>query len=152
MCVEISSETSLSNYPSNCYVGLSLHSAAAAICDLPHPTDLDLVPHRRTVGASDESGLGQVQRPTSCDANRCVQFHVTLYYAGRNIYMTDIRVVTAARIALGLLMPLFGILVKWLVIGRYRAGRYPLWGSMYLKWWIVEQTINIMGKVFLSCQ
>jgi hypothetical protein len=66
--------------------------------------------------------------------------------------MTDIRVVIAARIALGLLMPLFGILVKWLVIGRYRAGRYPLWGSMYLKWWIVEQTINIMGKVFLSCQ
>jgi hypothetical protein len=66
--------------------------------------------------------------------------------------MTDIRVVIAARIALGLWMPLFGILVKWLVIGRYRAGRYPLWGSMYLKWWIVEQTINIMGKVFLSHQ
>ena len=35
-----------------------------------------------------------------------------------------------------------------MVVGRYKAGRYPLWGTMYLKWWIVEQIINIMGKGF----
>lgn len=50
------------------------------------------------------------------------------------------------RISVGLLAPLTGIAVKWLVIGKYKAGRYPLWGSMYLRWWFVEQFINIMGK------
>jgi acetyltransferase-like isoleucine patch superfamily enzyme len=27
------------------------------------------------------------------------------------------------------------IVVKWLMIGRYRAGAYPLWGSFYFRWW-----------------
>lgn len=53
-----------------------------------------------------------------------------------------------ARVILGIGAPLMGIAAKWLIIGRYKAGRYPLWGSMYLKWWLVEQIINIMGKGF----
>jgi len=31
------------------------------------------------------------------------------------------------------------IAVKWLVIGRYRPGRYPVWGFYYLRWWIVTR-------------
>jgi non-ribosomal peptide synthetase-like protein len=31
------------------------------------------------------------------------------------------------------------ILAKWIIIGRYRAGRYPLWGSYYLRWWVVSR-------------
>ena len=27
------------------------------------------------------------------------------------------------------------ILVKWLVIGRYRPGAYPLWGTYFFRWW-----------------
>lgn len=34
---------------------------------------------------------------------------------------------------------LFSIAVKWLVIGRFKAGRYPLWGGYYLRWWIVTR-------------
>lgn len=33
---------------------------------------------------------------------------------------------------------LLSISVKWLVIGRFKEGRYPLWGSYYLRWWIVN--------------
>lgn len=44
------------------------------------------------------------------------------------------------------LFPLVGIACKWLIIGKYKAGRYPLWGTMYLKWWLVEQIIRILGK------
>lgn len=51
-----------------------------------------------------------------------------------------------SRVILGLGAPLLGIAAKWLIIGRYKPGRYPLWSTMYLKWWIVEQIINIMGK------
>ncbi len=29
------------------------------------------------------------------------------------------------------------IAVKWLVIGRYKPGAYPLWGLYYFRWWLV---------------
>lgn len=31
------------------------------------------------------------------------------------------------------------IAVKWLVIGRYRPGRYPVWGFYYFRWWLVTR-------------
>lgn len=31
------------------------------------------------------------------------------------------------------------IAVKWLAIGRYRAGRYPVWGLYYFRWWLVSR-------------
>jgi non-ribosomal peptide synthetase-like protein len=31
---------------------------------------------------------------------------------------------------------LLSIAVKWIVIGRYKAGRYPVWSFYYLRWWI----------------
>jgi len=34
---------------------------------------------------------------------------------------------------------LLSITVKWLVIGRYKSGRYPLWGWYYLRWWLVSR-------------
>ena len=34
-------------------------------------------------------------------------------------------------------MLLIPIAVKWLVIGRYRPGAYPLWGDYYFRWWLV---------------
>ena len=34
---------------------------------------------------------------------------------------------------------LLSIAVKWIVIGRYRAGRYPVWGFYYLRWWIANR-------------
>mmetsp|Transcript_46202 Transcript_46202/g.119491 ORF Transcript_46202/g.119491 Transcript_46202/m.119491 type:complete len:1577 (+) Transcript_46202:102-4832(+) len=38
--------------------------------------------------------------------------------------------------------PLFAILMKWLLLGRVRAGRYPIWGAMYIRWWLAQQTMN----------
>ncbi len=31
-----------------------------------------------------------------------------------------------------------GIGAKWLIIGRYKPGVYPLWGSYYLRWWLAS--------------
>jgi non-ribosomal peptide synthetase-like protein len=36
-------------------------------------------------------------------------------------------------------MLLFSIGLKWIVIGRYKAGRYPLWGWYYFRWWLVNR-------------
>jgi non-ribosomal peptide synthetase-like protein len=34
-------------------------------------------------------------------------------------------------------MLMIPILLKWLVIGRYRPGAYPLWGAYFFRWWLV---------------
>ena len=34
--------------------------------------------------------------------------------------------------------PLLFIVCKWLIIGKYQKGRYPLWGDYYLRWWFVD--------------
>ncbi|GAG37059.1 unnamed protein product, partial [marine sediment metagenome] len=34
---------------------------------------------------------------------------------------------------------LLAILVKWVVMGRYKAGCWPLWGLYYFRWWVASQ-------------
>jgi non-ribosomal peptide synthetase-like protein len=34
---------------------------------------------------------------------------------------------------------LLSIATKWIVIGRYKEGDYPLWGSYYFRWWFVRR-------------
>ena len=41
--------------------------------------------------------------------------------------------------------PLVFVAIKWIVIGRYKPGRYPIYGSYYLRWWFVD----ICRKLFL---
>ena len=42
-------------------------------------------------------------------------------------------------------LPLISILFKWIVIGRIRPGKYPLWGSLYIRWWLSQQLNTICG-------
>lgn len=48
------------------------------------------------------------------------------------------------------LMLLTSILVKWLVIGRYRAGAYPLWSGYYLRWWFVTAIQSAVPVAYLT--
>ncbi len=41
----------------------------------------------------------------------------------------------ASLIVLYPMMLTIPIVVKWVVIGRYRPGAYPLWGTYYFRWW-----------------
>lgn len=45
-----------------------------------------------------------------------------------------------------IVVPWFGIVFKWLVIGRYQVGRYPVHGRYYLKWWLVNQALRVCGR------
>jgi len=45
-----------------------------------------------------------------------------------------------------LITPLIFVAIKWTVIGKYRAGRYPIGGNYYLRWWIVD----VCRKLFLK--
>lgn len=35
--------------------------------------------------------------------------------------------------------PVLAIMFKWLLIGKYREGLYPMWGSYHTRWWMVQK-------------
>ncbi len=42
--------------------------------------------------------------------------------------------------------PLVFVMIKWIVIGRYRKGRYALWSSYYMRWWFVDMFRRLIGR------
>lgn len=44
---------------------------------------------------------------------------------------------------------LFALAVKWLVVGRFKEGKYPLWGGVFLRWWFVNRVLAITPVTFL---
>lgn len=42
--------------------------------------------------------------------------------------------------------PLVFVAIKWIVIGRYKPGRYALWSSYYLRWWFVDTCRKLFLK------
>ncbi|KAI9331586.1 hypothetical protein BDR26DRAFT_938321 [Obelidium mucronatum] len=54
----------------------------------------------------------------------------------------------AAGLVTWLTFPFIGIAAKWAIIGRYQPGKYPLWGSYYLRWWLVDQILGYFGAGF----
>ncbi|QDL11218.1 peptide synthetase [Brasilonema octagenarum UFV-E1] len=44
----------------------------------------------------------------------------------------------------------FSIVAKWLLLGQVKPGKYPLWGSFYLRWWFVKNLLSITPLHFLS--
>ena len=56
----------------------------------------------------------------------------------------------ASLIVLYPLMLAIPIGLKWLVIGRYRAGSYPLWGLYYFRWWLVTTVEAAVPVAYLT--
>ncbi|KAJ5551835.1 NRPS-like protein biosynthetic cluster [Penicillium sp. DV-2018c] len=54
--------------------------------------------------------------------------------------------VLSARIATQILAPICGITWKWLVIGRYKEGMYPMWGPYHTRWWLTQKALQVCGK------
>jgi non-ribosomal peptide synthetase-like protein len=46
---------------------------------------------------------------------------------------------------------LLTIALKWLILGRTRPGRYPLWGAYYFRVWLVQRLIQTTTVKFLQC-
>lgn len=78
-------------------------------------------------------------------------------------YLTDhdMGLWAAAGISLGVyavsmpFLPLIPLVAKWLLLGRIKAGSYPMWGSYYRRYWLVRQLAksvplkHIAGTPFL---
>ena len=39
---------------------------------------------------------------------------------------------------------------KWMIVGRLKAGRYPLWGMTYYRWWLADRLIEAAPAYLLS--
>ncbi|MBC3886648.1 Pls/PosA family non-ribosomal peptide synthetase [Undibacterium griseum] len=46
----------------------------------------------------------------------------------------------------------FGIAIagKWLIAGRLKPGRYPLWGMTYFRWWLADRMVEAAPAYMLS--
>lgn len=42
------------------------------------------------------------------------------------------------------------IIGKWLIAGRLKPGRYPLWGTMYFRWWLADRLVDAAPVYMLS--
>ncbi|RDA95547.1 hypothetical protein CP533_1188, partial [Ophiocordyceps camponoti-saundersi (nom. inval.)] len=50
-----------------------------------------------------------------------------------------------ARSIIMCIAPVLAIMIKWIVIGRYRRGLYPMWGWYHTRWWMVQKIESICG-------
>ncbi|KAF7188075.1 Oxalate--CoA ligase [Pseudocercospora fuligena] len=44
-----------------------------------------------------------------------------------------------------IIAPCLAIIFKWLVVGRYKQGLYPMWGSYHTRWWMVQKATATCG-------
>ena len=45
---------------------------------------------------------------------------------------------------------LLAFLCKWVLIGKYKAGVYPLWGCYHLRWWFVRQLLRVSAALMFK--
>ncbi|KAH7124703.1 hypothetical protein EDB81DRAFT_664597 [Dactylonectria macrodidyma] len=91
-------------------------------------------------------------------AFQCTVFIVALAYSqelptnssvpGRLLNLTVS--IMLSRVVIRCIAPLVGILAKWLIIGRYREGLYPMWGLYHTRWWMVQKIVSLCGKGFFN--
>jgi acyl carrier protein len=58
--------------------------------------------------------------------------------------------IVLSRAITSVVAPLVGVAAKWLIIGRYKPGRYPLWGNMYLRY-VCTQLCFVVFEGFSQC-
>ena len=60
-------------------------------------------------------------------------------YTGQMDFATASGIATIVGFATWPTWLFISIAVKWLAVGRYRAGRYPVWGFYYFRWWLANR-------------
>ncbi|HEY4326362.1 MAG TPA: Pls/PosA family non-ribosomal peptide synthetase [Mucilaginibacter sp.] len=74
------------------------------------------------------------------------------YYMDQETNSVAYSIITSL-VLFSLMPPIFTILsigTKWLVIGKMKAGDYPLWGTYYFRWWFVKTMQRLLPAQFLN--
>jgi amino acid adenylation domain-containing protein len=62
------------------------------------------------------------------------------------------QIVLASMFSVSLLymvLMVLAVIAKWVLIGRFKPGKYPIWGSFYFRWWIVTRLIDLLPTTFM---
>ena len=70
--------------------------------------------------------------------------------ADRISYPRAIIAALAVLFAIYPLLLLGSIAVKWIVIGRYKPGDYPVWGLYHLRFWFVRAVMGVVPTSYLT--
>ncbi|WP_244593129.1 Pls/PosA family non-ribosomal peptide synthetase [Rhodoblastus acidophilus] len=54
-------------------------------------------------------------------------------------------------VVVNILTVCLAIATKWIVIGRFKPGRYPLWGLYYFRWWLVQRMLGLTHIKWFQC-
>ncbi|HYA80211.1 MAG TPA: Pls/PosA family non-ribosomal peptide synthetase [Methylocystis sp.] len=58
-------------------------------------------------------------------------------------FFEELRALLGLYVCVNLATVAISILGKWLVIGRTKPGRYPLWGVYYYRWWLAQRLMGL---------
>ncbi|KAF2177314.1 acetyl-CoA synthetase-like protein [Zopfia rhizophila CBS 207.26] len=72
------------------------------------------------------------------------RFPLARFLGGRLLHL--LLVMMGCKIAVAIIAPIVGIMVKWIVIQRHKAGIYPMWASYHNRWWITQKALQVCGK------
>lgn len=64
--------------------------------------------------------------------------------------LAGLEAAAAAFILIPPLLLISSIPLKWLIIGRVKAGEYPLWGAYYFRWWLVRRILAATPTQYIS--
>ncbi|TDR94308.1 Pls/PosA family non-ribosomal peptide synthetase [Enterovirga rhinocerotis] len=78
-------------------------------------------------------------------------FLTYLIIAGEGLeWWAEILGIFAVYVMINIVTGAIAIAAKWLILGRTKPGRYPLWGSYYFRWWLVTRLLTLIHIKWLQ--
>ena len=59
-------------------------------------------------------------------------------------FLTEVVYLLSTYSVVSLTTIFMAISAKWLVLGRTKPGRYPLWGAYYFRWWLAQRFLGLV--------
>jgi non-ribosomal peptide synthetase-like protein len=72
-----------------------------------------------------------------------------LMVSGHSLLFSAVWAVASAVLIFPLIF-VFALGAKWLMLGRIRPGRHPLWGRFYLRWWFVQSLVSALPLDYMA--
>jgi non-ribosomal peptide synthetase-like protein len=63
---------------------------------------------------------------------------------------SEIAVILGIYICINAVTAAIAIAAKWLILGRTKPGRYPLWGAYYFRWWLTHRLLTLVHVKWLQ--
>ena len=73
-----------------------------------------------------------------------------ILHTEETIWYEEMLILMSVYVGINIATKLFVIVLKWLIIGRTKPGRYPLWGVYYFRVWLVQRLIQTVSIRFLQ--